>query len=450
MAKLETLTDSFLGSTLNTVLWTQFTSADGTTFTYTAGTSARVNFPTSTTATTDGDLSSVTTYDLTNSYVRFQVLSVPTSASVADAELRLGTSANYIRWVYEGGTLFAQYDVAGSKTTAFSVTYSATTHAFWRIREGTGDGAGGTAGTVYWDTSTNGTNWTNQASVADPIVITALTVLIAGLGTGVASSPGTFSWNGFNTSNPAGYTPVRVPNNRVGPMAMRHTFRQPQLLQSQSAPIAAPMGYAGGLFGGPYFGQVYFGDAAGIPPVIARIAQIAAALTATGGTQVVAVVQDASVAQVRAALTATGGVQAVASVQKVAIAQAHATLTATGGTQVVASVRIVAIIQVAATLTVTGGTQVVVGRTASAIVQLAATLFVTGGVQRALAPPVFVRPVIIVTSGDKTLTDQSGAKITNVQSGVTIEDVTTGTKTDNIQTGGDEILITSGATKANL
>lgn len=111
------------------------------------------------------------------------------------------------------------------------------------------------------------------------------------------------------------------------------------------------------------------------------IAQVAANLTATGGTQAVAaiVVASASITQVAANLTATGGTQAVASVQKVSIAQLAATLTATGGTQSLLAVSIASISQVAATLTVTGGTQAL--KLAGLIVQVAANLTASGGTQ---------------------------------------------------------------------
>lgn len=111
------------------------------------------------------------------------------------------------------------------------------------------------------------------------------------------------------------------------------------------------------------------------------IAQVAANLTATGGTQAVAavVIASASITQVAANLTATGGVQAVATVQIVAISQSHATLTATGGVQAVLSVSMVAINQVAANLTATGGTQLI--KTAAAIAQVAANLTVAPGTQ---------------------------------------------------------------------
>jgi hypothetical protein len=194
----ETLQDPFNLSTLTVEKWTQFT-AGGATLTFDSA-GAQVNYPASTTSSTDGDISSNVKYTLANSYVYQRVPVVPNAGGITDAELRVFIDGNnWIRWVYEGGTLFAQYLVASVKTTAFSVAYDATTHLWWQIREGSGNGLGGTPGTVYWDTSTDGQTWTNRASVANPITVTDLRALIAGLGTGVDSSPGAFRWSSFNT-----------------------------------------------------------------------------------------------------------------------------------------------------------------------------------------------------------------------------------------------------------
>lgn len=62
-------------------------------------------------------------------------------------------------WWLEGGLLSPFYDVNGVQVSAgVSLTYSSATHAYWRIREANG--------TVYWDTSADGTNWTNAATAA--------------------------------------------------------------------------------------------------------------------------------------------------------------------------------------------------------------------------------------------------------------------------------------------
>lgn len=197
MAKAETLQDLFNQTTLNASLWSQFTS--GATLAYSSS-GATVTLPNPTTSSTDGDISANTTYDLTNSYVFLQGITMPApTAGSTDAQLWIRIdSNNWLRWVYEAGTLYAQYMIAGASTTVFSVAYNATTHKYWRIREGTGAGAGGTAGNTYWDTSTDGLSWTNRGSVATPITVTALSIFIACISFGADTAAGTFKWNNFN------------------------------------------------------------------------------------------------------------------------------------------------------------------------------------------------------------------------------------------------------------
>jgi len=50
---------------------------------------------------------------------------------------------------------------------AVSIAYSGTTHKFLRLRE--------TGGTVFWDTSPDGTTWTNRRTLATPAWVTAST-----------------------------------------------------------------------------------------------------------------------------------------------------------------------------------------------------------------------------------------------------------------------------------
>lgn len=113
----------------------------------------------------------------------------------------------------------------------------------------------------------------------------------------------------------------------------------------------------------------------------ATVSQVAATVTASGGTQAIATVNDVAITQVGATVTASGGTQAIATVNKVAISQVAATITASGGTQAVATVNDVAIAQVHATITASGGTQSVTSESFAAITQVAATVTASGGTQ---------------------------------------------------------------------
>lgn len=142
------------------------------------------------------------------------------------------------------------------------------------------------------------------------------------------------------------------------------------------------------------------------------VSQVAATVTATGGTQSVLSVSSASITQVAATVTASGGTQTIAAVNNVAISQLAATVTATGGTQAVDTVNNVSISQVAGTITATGGTQTVVTPVSAAISQLAATVTASGGTQSITAVSsssiTQVAGTVTATGGSQVITTSTG------------------------------------------
>lgn len=191
MALISTLVDAFNTGSLNGALWTQFTGGSATVSYSALG--AQTNFPATTSSSTDGDISSIATYDMTSSSIFAQILGVSGSgATHTDCQFATRIdSSNYLRWVYEAGTIFAQWSLAGSTTTEFSVAYNAATHKYWKIGE--------SAGTITWSTSADGVTFTSRATTGDPISVSALTVLIAGTCFGADTSPTPFKWNNLNT-----------------------------------------------------------------------------------------------------------------------------------------------------------------------------------------------------------------------------------------------------------
>ncbi len=201
MAKISTLVDPFVSTALNTNLWNQFT-AGGATFTY--GNGCTVNYPASATSSTDGDLSSSLTYDLTASSAFLEVLSVPNAGTNADAAFELRVDANNMfLFEVEASAIYAQYLVGGARTTLNSVLFNPVTQKWWRIREA--------AGTIYWEVSSDGLTWSIYASVANPLVITALTVVISGTCYQNETNAGAFTWMNLNTPSSEGpYNHLRV------------------------------------------------------------------------------------------------------------------------------------------------------------------------------------------------------------------------------------------------
>lgn len=126
---------------------------------------------------TNGELLQTgTIYNLTSSYIYAKVTPAAGSGCDSGLELNDGSSApsggayNSITWDYTvGSPLSALLTQAGVDTTVGTLTYSATNHAWLRIRE--------SSGTIFWDTSADGMSWTNRFSHSHSIDVTGLYVI---------------------------------------------------------------------------------------------------------------------------------------------------------------------------------------------------------------------------------------------------------------------------------
>ncbi len=105
---------------------------------------------------------------------------------------------NTLSWVYEGGNLYAQYYVNGTRhqiNGPNGVTYNPSNHAWLRIRE--------SAGTVYWETSANGTSWVIQdgGSVATIALfpLTSIYVVLDAQTWAPMAAPGEAHYSHLNT-----------------------------------------------------------------------------------------------------------------------------------------------------------------------------------------------------------------------------------------------------------
>ena len=137
-----------------------------------------------------GNVNSASPYDMTGSSVAVQVLQTLTGSGTGTPETFLqlfdsvanSTTKNSLMWDKVGTNLIAYVrDSSGTSITVATLTYSATTHAWWRIRT---DATGANA---YWDTSPDGLTWTQQATKAITIPVASMTTI---LGTGYS---GTFT-----------------------------------------------------------------------------------------------------------------------------------------------------------------------------------------------------------------------------------------------------------------
>ncbi|HNP70622.1 MAG TPA: hypothetical protein PKK15_05925 [Kouleothrix sp.] len=134
-------------------------------------------------------------YDLTGDGAATQVGTMVATGVAATAFFQLILDANnYLEMSQLSNAMRCIKVVGGVSTILFTATWSSTNHKYWRIRE--------SSGTIYCETSANGTSWTNRASLATPFAVTDLTVRF-GATCGNVASPGSFKLDMFNLILPA-------------------------------------------------------------------------------------------------------------------------------------------------------------------------------------------------------------------------------------------------------
>lgn len=164
MAKTSTFQDSFDTSGISGN-WSTSLSADATQVTNPGGC-----IEISHTATIQYNaLDTASTYDLTNDSMYIQLVNAG-NQTIASHEAIFQVylnSTNHAWFTASNGNLAAFTLISGTQTQiGSSVTYSNFSHRWLRLRE--------SGGTLYWDVSFNGSNWTNLWSAADPFTLTAI------------------------------------------------------------------------------------------------------------------------------------------------------------------------------------------------------------------------------------------------------------------------------------
>jgi RHS repeat-associated protein len=193
-AAAASLTDSFAGTTIDTTKWNTFQS--GGTVSQGGGTLNLV--PTPGAASSSVFVASNLTYSLTGSMAAIKAVTMPSGLGGVDAQFSLRIDGNnFVQWFWQENTLYAVYAVGGVRTTVATLTYSATNHAWWRIRE--------SRGLVYWETSSDGATYTIRGTVATSSLfsISSLSYLIYAETWGSPASPGQASFANLNVA-PAG------------------------------------------------------------------------------------------------------------------------------------------------------------------------------------------------------------------------------------------------------
>jgi hypothetical protein len=148
-----TLSDTFGGTSIDTTKWAPPTQTQGT---VTESGGFLHEAPTANAAAAGLLLQSNGTYDLRSSMAWVRAAQVVANGTVDTNFTLLADGQNHVSWIFSGTTLKARKVVGNVNTYLASLTYDPAVHAFWRIRE--------TAGSVYWETSADGSSWTIQAN----------------------------------------------------------------------------------------------------------------------------------------------------------------------------------------------------------------------------------------------------------------------------------------------
>jgi hypothetical protein len=128
-------------------------------------------------------------WDLTGARVSVEV--VQAAADAADTVFAVGVdSNNWYGFVAEGGTLYLQSKVNGTKSPRI-IPYSATQHRFWRFE------LDALKNTVRWETSADGVTWATQREETLQMDVTAVHVTLSAGTYQVTKAPGTAVFDNF-------------------------------------------------------------------------------------------------------------------------------------------------------------------------------------------------------------------------------------------------------------
>lgn len=157
------ISDNFNDNSLDTSMWSTYESG-GITVTET-NQQIELTYPASASPFNNSWLSSwifenlpTRVHQFNGGTAKAEVIQVPDQTKDVAVTFVVQNPYNfdYARWRLQLGTLYAEILSVTGLITAATLTYNASTHRWWRIRE--------IAGTLYFDTSTNGIAWINRGT----------------------------------------------------------------------------------------------------------------------------------------------------------------------------------------------------------------------------------------------------------------------------------------------
>jgi hypothetical protein len=216
MAKAHTLVDNFNDDAIDTTRWSVYANPAPASQRL-RETNGRIEIRPASGATGYSGLAANTQYDLTSSEVRVEVVGALRNVAGCEQYLNLGPDASnrLVITIAQGSISFAQR-VAGVVTNLEVLPYDRVAHRWIRIRE--------RAGTTYWETSSDGTEWVTRASRTNPFTLTSVGVDIAAGCYLAVPAPGMAVFDNVNVQNTA--LSRRVEERRLSARDIRVTAAQ--------------------------------------------------------------------------------------------------------------------------------------------------------------------------------------------------------------------------------
>jgi hypothetical protein len=154
LQKTQILTDDFTGTTIDTGKWFYGPTGSGSTGTTTQNGVVTLSMPSGSTVGQGAWLSMEFYHDITSSYAYAKIDPGTQSSEVAFFFKVYDPQGNQLGfYIYNTALVAFRFKPGGAVTLISSAIYNPTTHAYLRVRE--------SAGTMYFDYSSDGITWTN-------------------------------------------------------------------------------------------------------------------------------------------------------------------------------------------------------------------------------------------------------------------------------------------------
>ncbi len=144
-------------------------------------------------------LGTIQSFDLRGNAVVVEVPQTLNNGTSCETQMVVLINGTNSALIFKGNaSMIFRHRANGTNSDSGAVTYNATTHRWWRIRE--------SGGTIFWDTSPDGITWTNRRSLASALNWSVVTIQVnAGTYDTSQATPGTAIFDNVNLPHPRSF-----------------------------------------------------------------------------------------------------------------------------------------------------------------------------------------------------------------------------------------------------